>query len=452
MKIKSLIIKNIGIIPDQTIEINKPLTLFYGDIKQGKTTILNCVRWCFGGSFPKDIIRHGEQEGLITLLLNNGSISRSFYINKEGETVSRPQMIIINNQSKQVKDLKMFLNPFLLKQSYLEDLKDNDRPKYILELFDIDTTEIDNNIVTKESEASNLRAKIKGYGEINLIPIEKPKIENLEIEKREIKKYIDTLRSSAASKNEELKETWKDKKQNALEEIVNFNNTQISLGNTIQKANNLLSEISIKIKGTILEKCFDIDCANRTIDALPKPAQEKQLIVNIPEPTYMIVDISSLTEIEQKINEAKIQQVKYEAYLKEKTRQDAKVKDQSDLKKLEANIKELRQQKLLKLSEINGKIEGLEANEKGLFFENTSFDMLSTSQIMNLSSQLSSFYPEGFGIELIDHGESLGKSIFEFVNRAEKEEKTILATIVGEKPALVPENIGVFVIENGKLI
>jgi len=307
MKIKSLIIKNIGIIPDQTIEINKPLTLFYGDIKQGKTTILNCVRWCFGGSFPKDIIRHGEQEGLITLLLNNGSISRSFYINKEGETVSRPQMIIINNQSKQVKDLKMFLNPFLLKQSYLEDLKDNDRPKYILELFDIDTTEIDNNIVTKESEASNLRAKIKGYGEINLIPIEKPKIENLEIEKREIKKYIDTLRSSAASKNEELKETWKDKKQNALEEIVNFNNTQISLGNTIQKANNLLSEISIKIKGTILEKCFDIDCANRTIDALPKPAQEKQLIVNIPEPTYMIVDISSLTEIEQKINEAKIQ-------------------------------------------------------------------------------------------------------------------------------------------------
>jgi len=119
---------------------------------------------------------------------------------------------------------------------------------------------------------------------------------------------------------------------------------------------------------------------------------------------------------------------------------------------LEANIKELRQQKLLKLSEINGKIEGLEANEKGLFFENTSFDMLSTSQIMNLSSQLSSFYPEGFGIELIDHGESLGKSIFEFVNRAEKEEKTILATIVGEKPALVPENIGVFVIENGKLI
>jgi DNA repair ATPase RecN len=452
MKIKSLTIKNIGIIPDQIIEINKPLTLFYGDIKQGKTTILNCVRWCFGGSFPKDIIRHGESEGLITLLLDNGSISRSFYVNKEGETVSRPQTIIINNQSKQVKDLKMFLNPFLLKQSYLEDLKDNERPKYILELFDIDTTEIDNKILTKETEASNLRAKIKGYGEINSIPVEKPDFEILEAEKKKIQNSIDEQKSSVAATNSELKSKWNAEKQKALEEIIKFNNEQKNLSKTIENANTLLGIITKSVLGTILEKCFDVDCAKRTIEALPKPVEEKLLIVNIPEPTYAVVDTCILTEIDQKINEAKIQQVKYESYLKDKTRQDAKAKDQSDLKNLELSIKELRQQKLLKLSEINGKIEGLEANEKGLFFENTSFDMLSTSQIMNLSSQLSSFYPEGFGIELIDHGESLGKSIFEFVKRAEKEEKTILATIVGEKPAIVPENIGVFVIENGKLM
>jgi DNA repair exonuclease SbcCD ATPase subunit len=51
MKIQKLIIKNIGIIEDTTIEFNKPLLLFYGEIRQGKTTILNAVRW--PGEFNK---------------------------------------------------------------------------------------------------------------------------------------------------------------------------------------------------------------------------------------------------------------------------------------------------------------------------------------------------------------------------------------------------------------
>ena len=45
MKPTKLVIKNIGKIADETIAIDKPLILFYGEIKQGKTTILNCVRW-----------------------------------------------------------------------------------------------------------------------------------------------------------------------------------------------------------------------------------------------------------------------------------------------------------------------------------------------------------------------------------------------------------------------
>ena len=42
--------------------------------------------------------------------------------------------------------------------------------------------------------------------------------------------------------------------------------------------------------------------------------------------------------------------------------------------------------------------------------------MLSTSQIMRLSGELSSLYPQGFGLELIDRAESLGKSIFTFTS------------------------------------
>ena len=77
--------------------------------------------------------------------------------------------------------------------------------------------------------------------------------------------------------------------------------------------------------------------------------------------------------------------------------------------------------------------------------------MISDSQIMRLSSELSALYPEGFGLDLIDRAESLGKSIFEFVDRAKAEKKTIMATIVGERPAKVPPEIGVWVVEDGKV-
>lgn len=95
MKPTRLVIKNIGMIADETIPIDKPLVLFYGEIKQGKSTILNAVRWVCGGEFPSDIIRHGQKEAKIELHFVEGSISRSWYRSKDGkETKARPVVFI----------------------------------------------------------------------------------------------------------------------------------------------------------------------------------------------------------------------------------------------------------------------------------------------------------------------------------------------------------------------
>ena len=94
MKAKTLKIKNIGLITDETIEINKPLILFYGEIRTGKTTILNAVRWVFGGEFPADIIQHGKKDATIEIEFDAGVVNRSFYRSKEGETKARPVMFI----------------------------------------------------------------------------------------------------------------------------------------------------------------------------------------------------------------------------------------------------------------------------------------------------------------------------------------------------------------------
>src|ERR1017187_2766188 len=98
IKPTKLIIKNIGKIADSTIDINKPLILFYGEIRQGKSTILNCVRWVCGGEFPDDIITHGAKEGSIELRFDGGTIGRSFYKSKEGATKARPVVFARNGK------------------------------------------------------------------------------------------------------------------------------------------------------------------------------------------------------------------------------------------------------------------------------------------------------------------------------------------------------------------
>jgi hypothetical protein len=452
MKVKSITIKNIGLIENETIEINKPLLLFYGDIRQGKTTILNAIRWAFGGSFLADIIRHGQTEAVIDIVFDNGSINRSFYVNKEGETTARPQNIVINGRVAKVSDLKQFLNPFLLNQNYLVDMnKKDERSNFIIDLFGVNTVDIDTSITNNLKEASELRATIKGYGEIILTEVVKPELEKLEIELAECKQSIQKQQESASAKNTELKTDWYNKKQILLDDVLKFNSDQDLKRSAIETNKSMLNEVFLKVKGTIFEKCFDVDGAKKILETLPIALEKKSTIIDLPEPIYQVINVNELIRIEGEINNAKLQQVKYDQYLKDKSRFDAKESDQVKLKELEQLGRVFQKQRIGKLSEINGKITGLKATENGLFFENTSFDMLSTSQIMNLSSQLSGLYPEGFGLELIDRGESLGKSIFEFVIRATKEQKTILAAIVGERPASVPENIGVFVVDNGKI-
>lgn len=99
IKPTKLIIKNVGKLAGETvIEINRPLILFYGEIRQGKTTILNAVRWVCGGAFPDDIISHGQKEASIELQIEGGLIGRSFYrtVASEGkpsETKARPATV-----------------------------------------------------------------------------------------------------------------------------------------------------------------------------------------------------------------------------------------------------------------------------------------------------------------------------------------------------------------------
>ena len=174
MKVTKLTIKNLGIIEDATIPIDKPLGIFYGDIRQGKSTILNSVRWVFGGAFPADIIRHGCDEAAVTLEFiedsGPGSVARSWYRAKDGSTKARDVSFIRNGKpvARPVEALKAMLNPFLLDQNHLRNMGETARRQYLAELFGASTPELDREYAAAEQQAKTLRIQIKAVGRKNV--------------------------------------------------------------------------------------------------------------------------------------------------------------------------------------------------------------------------------------------------------------------------------------------
>jgi hypothetical protein len=128
------------------------------------------------------------------------------------------------------------------------------------------------------------------------------------------------------------------------------------------------------------------------------------------------------------------------------------LRKEDKLSQIEEKQRNLKKQKIAKLSKISETcgIKELSFDDSGVFtYQGTQAGMLSGSQIERLSKELSSLYPDGLGIDLLDRGESLGRSIFQYVDIADKKKSTILATIVGEKPSKIPERVGVYVVKDG---
>lgn len=418
MKIVRLTIKNIGLIADEVVEINKPLILFYGDCCQGKSTILSAVRWVCGGKFPSDIIRHGEKEASIMLEFDGGMIARSWYVNTEGETVDRPVTFVRDGKPvpAPIAEIKRMLNPFMLDQDHLVKMSELDRKRFFTELFAVDTADLDKQIWNKSNEASSLRSKISGYGVIDTTPVLKVDVASLE-------ESLASIRDS----NSKAEAKAREEQRVAAEH-----------NSTVQRGIETQADLEKQIK----ELTDKLDKVKKWLAANPRRSEE------------VVVAIVSTSDLEAKLREAGAQNVRHENYLAALERSKQKQADEQKLLALEAEQRKLKEEKIKRLKDLNEscKVKGLKFTDDGSFiYQDTQAGMLSTSQLMTLSSELSALYPEGLGLELLDRGESLGKSIFGFVDRAQREKITILATVVGEKPASVPENIGVFVVAGGKI-
>lgn len=492
MNLKEIKLKNIGAINDADIKITEPFNIIVGLQKQGKTTILNSVIWCLSGGYPEDILSHGSDSGEITLLFDGGhTVSRKIWIAEKRETGEKyitDKLFCSASASSPATWLKERINPFQLDQDYFSKMKLVEQNRFLSGLFNIDTSEADSQISKLESKNKELRIEIKAFGVIDITPVEKPDLEKLTAEKAEIttahstketeirerlnKKYAENKAANDAKRKD-----FKAKKLAELNEIKAFNTQQDELSAHIERINECKTDIlDICDRFDGLMELVDLSKLDEFILGMKKPEERKVISVNdegeeyyekstIPVPDYITPEIPDDTElknhiaslntaeIDEKISNCKADQLRHESYLKNVERNKEKEAKESELKKNEAEVKRLKDEKIKNLAGIETGIAGLIFTEDGYQYNGTSPEMLSTSEKMQLNSELMKLFPSEIKIKLIDRGESIGwEGIEPYIEDAKENGLTTLMSFVSSRPAdNLPENVGVFVVKSGQV-
>ena len=114
--ISTLHIKNIGIIEDLNIDLNKGLNVLTGETGAGKTLIIDSLKIISGGRFSKDMIRRGMSNSYVELCMyvpesekaEDGNIIVSREITSSGKNMCK-----INGRMVTVNELKEFMKDFI---------------------------------------------------------------------------------------------------------------------------------------------------------------------------------------------------------------------------------------------------------------------------------------------------------------------------------------------------
>ncbi len=247
--ISTLHIKNIGIIEDLNIDLNKGLNVLTGETGAGKTLIIDSLQIISGGRFSKDMIRRGASNSFVELCMyapqsekaEDGNIIVSREISSNGKNMCK-----INGRMVTVNELREFMKEFIEihGQNDNQNLLDSKKHLSYLDSY-------------SEEKISSLKQEYKNYY-LEYKNVLKELKDNLGDEKEKQRK-IDLLQYQI---NEIEEADLKINEEDELEEQrrVMMNSEKIS--DSLNTANNLIEEngidnISMAIRA--LEKIETID-------------------------------------------------------------------------------------------------------------------------------------------------------------------------------------------------
>ncbi len=247
--IATLHIKNIGIIEDLSIDLNKGLNILTGETGAGKTLIIDSLQIISGGRFSKEMIRKGETNSFVELCMYEPESEKSeegnIIISREISATGK-NMCKINGRMVTVNELKTFMSDFIEIHGQNDNQNLLDNRKHI--------TYLDN--FSGEKLQKNKEKYEKLYEERNQI---KQELKDNFGDEKEKQRKLDLLQYQV---NEIEEAKLKIEEETELEEKRKIISNAEKISDNLNEADNLISEnsidtISMAIRA--LEKIENID-------------------------------------------------------------------------------------------------------------------------------------------------------------------------------------------------
>ena len=247
--ITNLHIKNIGIIDDLEIDLNKGMNVLTGETGAGKTLIIDSISIICGGRFSKEMIRKGENHSYVELCMyvpnDVNSIDGNIIITREIYNNGR-NMCKINGRLVTVTELKNFMS------NYIEIHGQNDNQKLLDSRTHIKY--LDNFSGEEIFQLKNeYKEKYQRYNEI------RRELKNNYGDEKEKQRKLDLLRYQL---NEIQEARLKDGEESELEERSKLIRNSEKIAKNLSEAEMAVGENTIDLIGNAiraLEKIENID-------------------------------------------------------------------------------------------------------------------------------------------------------------------------------------------------
>ena len=247
--ITNLHIKNIGIIDDLEIDLNKGMNVLTGETGAGKTLIIDSISIICGGRFSKQMIRKGENHSYVELCMyvpnDVNSIDGNIIITREIYNNGR-NMCKINGRLVTVTELKNFMS------NYIEIHGQNDNQKLLDSRTHIKY--LDNFSGEEIFQLKNeYKEKYQRYNEI------RRELKNNYGDEKEKQRKLDLLRYQL---NEIQEARLKDGEESELEERSKLIRNSEKIAKNLSEAEMAIGENTIDLIGNAiraLEKIGNID-------------------------------------------------------------------------------------------------------------------------------------------------------------------------------------------------
>ncbi len=110
--INTLHIKNIGIIDEISVDLNKGFNVLTGETGAGKTLIIDSLEILAGGRFSKEMIRKGEEYSFVEMSVSSGEEKEDTIESRE-ININGKNLCKINGRMVTVTELKQFVSKIL---------------------------------------------------------------------------------------------------------------------------------------------------------------------------------------------------------------------------------------------------------------------------------------------------------------------------------------------------